>query len=97
MDVLRRNTDYGLRIMVALAKHSDNGQLISARRLADEGRFSYQLGCKLLQRLGKAKLVKSVMGPKKRYAIHVEGPASRPASPIATKIPAPTIMPMSVA
>ncbi len=64
MDVLRRNTDYGLRMMVNLAKHSYNGQLMSARQLASEGNFSYQLGCKLLQRLHKAELVKSVMGPK---------------------------------
>lgn len=64
MDVLRRNTDYGLRMMVNLAKHSYNGQLMSARQLTNDGNFSYQLGCKLLQRLHKAKLVKSVMGPK---------------------------------
>ena len=64
MDVLRRNTDYGLRMMVNLAEHSYNGQLMSARQLASDGNFSYQLGCKLLQRLHKAKLVKSVMGPK---------------------------------
>jgi len=64
MDVLRRNTDYGLRMMVNLAKHSYNGQLMSARQLASDGNFSYQLGCKLLQKLHKAELVKSVMGPK---------------------------------
>ncbi len=64
MDVLRRNTDYGLRMMVNLAKHSYNGQLMSARQLASDGNFSYQIGCKLLQRLHKAELVKSVMGPK---------------------------------
>jgi Rrf2 family protein len=64
MDVLRRNTDYGLRMMVNLARHSYNDQLMSARQLASDGNFSYQLGCKLLQRLHKAELVKSVMGPK---------------------------------
>ncbi len=69
MDVLRRNTDYGLRMMVNLAKHSYNGQLMSARQLASEGNFSYQLGCKLLQRLHKAELVKSVMGPKGGFKI----------------------------
>ncbi len=64
MDVLRRNTDYGLRMMAAMAKHFNNGGLMSARQLASEGNFSYQLGCKLLQKLHKAKLLKSKMGPK---------------------------------
>ena len=69
MDVLRRNTDYGLRMMVNLAKHFDSSELMSARQLASEGHFSYQLGCKLLQRLGKAELVKSVMGSQGGFAL----------------------------
>ena len=69
MEVLRRNTDYGLRIIVNLARHFGNGELMSARQLAGEGNFSYELGCKLLQRLGKAKLVRSVMGPKGGFAL----------------------------
>ena len=64
MDVLRRNTDYGLRMMAAMAKHFNNGELMSARQLTTEGNFSYQLGCKLLQKLHKAKLLESKMGPK---------------------------------
>ena len=63
MDVLRRNTDYALRMMVNLAGHF-NGQFISARQLASDGNFSYQLGCKILQKLHRAGLVKSGMGPK---------------------------------
>ena len=70
MDVLRRNTDYGLRMMVNLAKHFDNGQLMSARQLAGDGNFSYQLGCKLLQKLHRAELVKSTMGPKGGFALN---------------------------
>ena len=54
MDVLRRNTDYGLRMMVNLAKHSNDGQLLSARQLTDEANFSYELGCKTLQKLRKS-------------------------------------------
>ena len=68
MDVLRRNTDYALRIMVNLASHF-NGEFLSARQLASEGNFSYQLGCKLLQKLGKDKLVKSSMGPKGGFVL----------------------------
>ncbi len=62
MEVIRRNTDYGLRMMVTLAKHSGNGELISASRLVRDSNISYEVGRKLLQRLRDAKLVKSVMG-----------------------------------
>ncbi len=70
MDVLRRNTDYGLRMMAALAEHFNDDQLISARQLASEGHFSYQLGCKLLQKLHRAELVKSGMGPKGGFTLN---------------------------
>ena len=72
MDVLRRNTDYGLRMMAALAENFNNGLLISARQLASDGHFSYQLGCKLLQKLHRARLVKSSMGPKGGFALSRE-------------------------
>jgi Rrf2 family protein len=62
MEVIRRNTDYGLRMMVNLAKHSGNGELMSASQLVHDGNISYEVGRKLLQRLRDAKLVKSVMG-----------------------------------
>jgi len=71
MDVLRRNTDYALRMMVNLAS-CFNGELMSARQLASEGNFSYQLACKLLQKLHKAKLVRSGMGPKGGFALSRE-------------------------
>ena len=71
MDVLRRNTDYALLMMVNLASHF-NGQLISARQLASEGHFSYPLACKLLQKLHKAKLVRSSMGPKGGFVLSRE-------------------------
>jgi len=71
MDVLRRNTDYALRMMVNLSNHF-NGELMSARQLASEGNFSYQLGCKLLQKLHKAKLVRSSMGAKGGFALSRE-------------------------
>ncbi len=69
MDILRRNTDYALRIMVALVSQSD-GKSVSARQLTSQGHFSYDLGCKILQRLHKAGLVQSSMGPKGGFSLN---------------------------
>jgi Rrf2 family protein len=71
VDVLRRNTDYALRMMVNLAGRF-NGEFTSARELAKDGNFSYQLGCKILQKLHKTGLVKSDMGPKGGFALSRE-------------------------
>jgi len=59
-------------MMGSLAKHFNNGQLISARQLASEGHFSHQLGCKLLQKLHRAELVKSGMGPRGGFTLNRE-------------------------
>lgn len=63
MDIIRRNTDYALRLMVRLARDSD-GDAVSTRLLAREEGVSYQLACKLMQQLHAAGLVESSMGPK---------------------------------
>ncbi len=69
MEVLRRNTDYALRMMVAIAKQFKNEELMSARRLTSDCNFSYELGRKLLQRLHKADLLNSVMGLKGGFTL----------------------------
>lgn len=63
MEIVRRNTDYSLRAMLNLARHYGN-EPVSARKIAAEEDVSYQLACKLMQRLHDAKLVQSSMGPK---------------------------------
>ena len=61
MDVIRRNTDYAIRLIVRLVESFGNGP-ISAKALAESTDVSYELGCKLLQKLSSAKLVASSMG-----------------------------------
>jgi Rrf2 family protein len=63
MDILRRNTDYALRAMLNLAKHWQQ-EAVSTQELASREDISYQLACKLLQKLHKVRLVESCMGPK---------------------------------
>ncbi len=63
MDILRRNTDYALRLMVSLAKHGEDAS-VSTRTLAQEQDVPYQLACKLMQQLHAARLVESCMGAK---------------------------------
>jgi Rrf2 family iron-sulfur cluster assembly transcriptional regulator len=61
MDIIRRNTDYALRLIAGLAINY-GGQPIPARQLAKNQDVSEPITCKLLQKLSAAKLVKSSMG-----------------------------------
>ena len=71
MDVIRRNTDYAVRLMVHLAKHHGN-EPISTRASAAEEHVPYQLACKLMQKLNNAKLVTSCMGPRGGFVLAAE-------------------------
>jgi len=62
MVIIRKNTDYALRLMVNLANHYGQ-EIKSSRRIAGEEEVPYYLACKLLQKLNYAGLVKSKMGP----------------------------------
>ena len=63
MDVIRRNTDYAIRLVINLVEDHGKGPK-SARQLSDEESVVYGLACKLLQKLSTAEIVKSTMGPK---------------------------------
>ena len=63
MDIVRRNTDYALRAMLNVARNGSN-EPVPTSVIAEEEDISHQLTCKLMQKLQKAELVKSTMGPK---------------------------------
>jgi Rrf2 family iron-sulfur cluster assembly transcriptional regulator len=65
MEVIRRNADYALRIVTILARRAaTEDRMTSSRVLSQEALVSYTLTCKLLQKLQKKGIVRSVMGPK---------------------------------
>ena len=69
MDLIRRNTDYALRLAAALAAQYDTGKVLSARMLSQNNNVPYSLACKLLQKYQQAGIVKSTMGPKGGFSL----------------------------
>ena len=69
MDIIRRNTDYAFRFLAQLCSVYERGQAISAKVLADENSVPYPVTSKLLQKLAKAGIVKSVMGARGGFSI----------------------------
>jgi len=62
MDIIRRNTDYGLRAALVLAEHYDRA--VPVRRISSLEQIPYPLTCKIMQKLHRRGLVKSTMGPR---------------------------------
>ena len=69
MDLIRRDTDYALRLAAQLAQGFAAGVPVTARVLAKANHVSYPLTCKLLQKLAAAELVESTMGPKGGFVL----------------------------
>jgi len=68
MDIIRRNTDYALRILVNLAA-SDGEIALSTRHVARQNHIPYPLACKIMQKLHNDGFVKSAMGPKGGFSL----------------------------
>jgi len=68
MDIIRRNTDYAIRAMIHLGR-SYKVKAVTAKEISKEQDISYDLTCKLLQKLKKSKLLTSSMGPSGGYSL----------------------------
>ncbi|MHC4475874.1 MAG: RrF2 family transcriptional regulator [Planctomycetota bacterium] len=71
MNIIRRNTDYALRVMANLAGHYGK-KPVSARILAEQEDISHQFACKILQQLHRADLVDTTMGPKGGFELRTQ-------------------------
>jgi len=69
MDIIRRNADYALCLMIHLAEHFGK-EAVSTKQMSKQEKISYPLACKLMQKLQQRKLVTSVMGPKGGFRLN---------------------------
>jgi Rrf2 family protein len=69
VDLIRRNTDYAVRLITTLASQFEAGKVLSARTLASENSVPYTLACKLLQKYQQSGVIKSIMGPKGGFTL----------------------------
>jgi Rrf2 family transcriptional regulator, iron-sulfur cluster assembly transcription factor len=69
VNFLKQNSDYALRMIVNLAEAYQRNEVVSAHRLAEEESVSRQFTAKILQKLAKAGLVESLMGPTGGYKL----------------------------
>jgi len=69
MNFLKQNSDYALRIAVHLGRFYEQGQAINVKTLAHDEDVTEQFTAKILQKLAKADLAESVMGPKGGYRL----------------------------
>jgi Rrf2 family protein len=69
VDLIRRNTDYAVRLVTNLAAQYEAGKVLSARTLAADNNVPYTLACKLLQKYQQTGIIKSIMGPKGGFTL----------------------------
>lgn len=69
MDIIKRNTDYALRILSELVNGPNRQRILSARHLSDVLHIPYPITCKLLQKLQDHEITASIMGPKGGYTL----------------------------
>ncbi len=70
MDIIRRNTDYALRLAVGLAGAYRHGRQVSVRKLAQENNVPYAITSKLLQKLQNSGVLKSTMGSRGGFQLN---------------------------
>jgi len=63
-----KKADYGLMAIHYIAFHQHDG-VVNAKRIAEDLQIPAELLAKILQRLAKRKLIKSVNGPKGGYVL----------------------------